>query len=183
MAKAKAKSNQMDKAWYALALARISLGFIFIWAFFDKLFGLGFATCRDAKTEVVSTFCDKAWVNGGSPTTGFLKFAAKGPFKDFYNGLAGNTLIDWLFMVGILLIGIALIAGIATKLAAVTGSLLLLMMWTAALWPDNNPVLDDHIVYIFVLGVIGYSGAANQKLSISSWWSKQSLAKKFPILR
>ena len=35
------------KALYALALARISLGLIFLWAFFDKLWGLGFATCRD----------------------------------------------------------------------------------------------------------------------------------------
>lgn len=179
---AKKKTNQLEKAWLALALGRISLGFIFLWAFFDKLFGLGFATCRDAKTDVVTTMCSKAWVEGGSPTEGFLKFAAKGPFKDFYNGLAGNSFIDFLFMAGLLLIGIALVAGVAVKLAAVSGSILLFMMWTAVLMPDNNPLLDDHIVYIFVLLAIMYTNE-NQKLGLGSWWAKQDIVKNYPILK
>jgi hypothetical protein len=73
----KVKNN--DKTPYVLAVARISLGLTMLWAFFDKLWGLGFSTCRDAKTGVVTQMCSKAWVNGGSPTTSFLKFAAKGP--------------------------------------------------------------------------------------------------------
>ena len=54
-----------NKIW---GLTRISLGLIFIWAFLDKTFGLGFATCRNTKTEVVDMMCSTAWVNGGSPT-------------------------------------------------------------------------------------------------------------------
>ncbi len=159
-----------------LALARISIGFIFLWAFFDKLFGLGFATCRDAKTGAIETMCSKAWIEGGSPTTGFLKFATKGPLADFYQGLAGNRLVDVLFMAGLLLIGIALISGIGVRLAAIGGSVLLLMMWSAMLWPENNPIVDDHIVYIAVLMAIA-AFDSEQRLGLRAWWHKQSISK------
>lgn len=176
------KSTANNNTLMALALARIGLGAIFLWAFFDKLFGLGFATCRDAKTEVVTTMCQKAWVNGGSPTAGFLKMATKGPFVDFYHSLAGNTLIDWLFMSGLLLIGLALLFGIGVKIAAVSGSVLLAMMWTAALPPDNHPVLDDHIIYIFTLMAIMFANS-DQKLGLGNWWRKQKLVKTAPFLQ
>ena len=176
-----AKLNSLDKGMYALALARVSLGLIMLWTFFDKLFGLGFATCRDAKTDVVATMCEKAWVNGGSPTEGFLKFASKGPFESFYHNLAGNNVIDVLFMSGLLLIGVALLAGIGMKIATLSGSLLMLMMWSAVMPPANHPVLDDHIVYIFVLlALLGTND--NQKLGLGKWWSNQAIVKRYPIL-
>jgi thiosulfate dehydrogenase [quinone] large subunit len=64
------------------------MGLIFLWAFFDKLLGLGFAT----KAE-------NAWINGGSPTSGFLLHGTKGPFAEFFQSLAGIPTVDWLFMV------------------------------------------------------------------------------------
>ncbi len=165
----------------ALALARISLGLIFLWAFFDKLIGLGFATCRDAKTDVVTQMCSKAWLEGGSPTLGFLKFGTKGPLADFYQSLAGNSLVDWLFMGGLLLIGTALVLGIGMRLATITGSLLLIMMWSAALPPDNNPILDDHIVYILLLLALGATNK-QQVFGLRGWWVKQSIVKTYPVL-
>lgn len=176
-----ATKRQTSKGMLALALARISLGLIFLWAFFDKLIGLGFATCRDTKTDVVTQMCSKAWLEGGSPTLGFLKFGTKGPLADFYQSLAGNNFVDALFMSGLLLIGIALVFGIGMKLATTTGSLLLLMMWSAALLPENNPILDDHIVYIFVLLALGATNK-EQVFGLRSWWVKQSVVKRFPIL-
>jgi len=81
---------QAYKARYALAVARVALGWTFLWAFLDKTFGLGFATERT-----------DAWVNGGSPTYGFLNFATEGKvFHDFFAGLAGPA-ADWLFMAGL----------------------------------------------------------------------------------
>ena len=63
MVKKQTKKTVTHKnSWYAVALTRILLGFVFLWAFLDKTFGLGYAT-EPAK----------AWINGGSPTTGFLK--------------------------------------------------------------------------------------------------------------
>ncbi len=175
------KQNADDKSPYFWAVARIFLGLTFMWAFFDKLFGLGFATCRDVKTEAVSMFCEKAWVSGGSPTTGFLKFAAKGPLESFYHNLAGNMFIDVLFMAGLFLIGFALVFGIGMKLASVSGVLLMAMMWSALLLPENNPVIDEHVIYsVVLLGLL----AANhqQKLGLRHWWVKQSLVKRFPVL-
>lgn len=175
------KTKLDDKTWYALALARITLGLIFLWTFFDKLLGLGHETCHDTKTGVVETMCSKAWINGGSPTYGFLKMAASGPFKSFYNSMAENKLIAFIFMLSILLIGIALVFGIAMKLATIGGSILLAMMWSAVLPPENNPILDDHIVYILLILAIFFSNS-HQKLGLGNWWAKQPIVKKLPLL-
>lgn len=175
------KQSTDDKTPYYWAAARIALGLTFLWAFLDKLFGLGFATCRDVQTNTVTVICEKAWVHGGSPTTGFLKFAAKGPLAPFYQGLAGNNLVDVLFMVGLGLIGLALIAGIGMRIATISGALLMLLMWSALLLPENNPIIDEHIIYsIVLLGLL----AANRRQvwGLRNWWIKQPIVKRFPIL-
>ena len=69
------------------------------------------------ETGKLDRFGDAAWINGASPTEGFLKFGADGPFQGFYNSIAGAALVDWLFMLGLLGIGLALTLGIATRLA------------------------------------------------------------------
>ncbi len=125
-------------------LLRLSLGFIFLWAFLDKTFGLGFATKSGA-----------GWLQGGSPTAGFLGHAVRGPFVDFFHNLAGVALVDWLFMLGLLFVGVALIVNRYVKLAALAGSMMLLFMYLALLLPENNPIIDEHIVYILVLGLLG----------------------------
>src|SRR5215204_1785065 len=81
----------------ALALLRIAFGLTFLWAFFDKLFALGYHTGYD-QNGTLDRFGDAAWINGGSPTEGFLKFGADGPIKDFYNSIGGTARADWLFM-------------------------------------------------------------------------------------
>ena len=158
-------------ARYTAAIARLSLGWVFLWAFLDKTFGLGYAT--ESKN---------AWIDGGSPTTGFLKFAATGPFKDFYNDIAGDTWADWLFMVGLAGIGVALMAGITMRIAAATGALLLVLMWTAVLHPANNPFMDDHIVYALVLVLLAAVGAG-KTLGVGTFWEKLPVVKRFPILK
>jgi hypothetical protein len=57
--------SKSDKSIYAWAGVRIALGLTFLWAFFDKLFGLGFSTCRDASTNVVTVMCEQSWYQGG----------------------------------------------------------------------------------------------------------------------
>ena len=56
-----AETTAQKAARYLFAGIRLALGWVFLWAFLDKLFGLGHAT--PAK---------RAWINGGSPTKGFL---------------------------------------------------------------------------------------------------------------
>ena len=163
---AKKVQNQPYKAaWYALAASRILLGFVFLWAFLDKTFGLGFATAAD-----------KAWVAGGSPTTGFLKMGVnpESPLAGFFNGLAGNGLIDWLFMLGLLGIGLALVLGVALRVAAAAGTVLMLLMWAALIPLANNPIVDDHIVYAALLWVIA---AGRRQFSLATWWTNLSFVR------
>ena len=135
---------------YLFAGLRLALGWTFLWAFLDKMFGLGHETAAKA-----------AWINGGHPTQGFLKFAAAGPFKGIYNDIAGATWADWLFMIGLLGIGLALILGVAMRIAAASGATLLVLMWTAVLPPETNPFMDDHLIYAAVLIVLALLGAGN----------------------
>ncbi len=152
-------------------LARISLGWVFLWAFLDKTFGLGYAT--ESKD---------AWLDGGSPTFGFLSFGATGPFKGAYNSIAGDAWADWLFMLGLLAVGVALILGVFVNLAAAAGALLLVMMWTAVLPPENNPFMDDHLIYALTLGLLAalHSG---RWLGLGRTWERTGLVQKVPALR
>jgi thiosulfate dehydrogenase (quinone) large subunit len=162
---------QAYKARYALAVARLALAWTFLWAFLDKTFGLGFATASE-----------DAWINGGSPTTGFLNFATEGKiFHDFFAGLAGPA-ADWLFMAGLLGIGVALALGIAMRIAAASGALLLTLMWAAELPLENNPFMDDHLVYAVVLVALAIFGAG-RVIGLGRPWERLPLVQRLPFLK
>ena len=156
---------------YVTAAIRLSLGWVFLWAFLDKLFGLGHETASK-----------DAWINGGSPTLGFLKFGAAGPFKSFYNNIAGAAWADWLFMIGLAGIGVALVAGVAMRIAATAGALLLVLMWTAVLPPANNLFMDDHIIYALVLVALAIAGAGHT-LGLGSSWERMAIVKRYSFLK
>jgi thiosulfate dehydrogenase [quinone] large subunit len=155
---------------------------VFLWAFLDKLFALGFGTGRDAETGVVDRFGDAAWINGGSPTEGFLKFGADGPFKGFYNDIAGAAWADWLFMLGLLGIGLALTLGITMRIASAAGALLLVMMWTVVLPPENNPFLDDHLIYAEVLVLLALT-SAGRTFGFGRMWERVPFVTRHGILK
>jgi len=155
---------------YIWAILRLAMGWIFLWAFADKLWGLGFATVAE-----------KAWLSGASPTLGFLKFGTIGPLASFYQGLAGQAWVDWLYMAGLALMGISLILGIGVKIASSAGVLFMLLLYGAVFPIENNPFLDEHLVYALVL--IGLAGSqSGQTLGLGKWWWNTALVKKFPIL-
>ncbi|MEH1167735.1 hypothetical protein V6V47_20355 [Micromonospora sp. CPCC 205539] len=156
---------------YLLAGIRLALGWIFLWAFLDKLFGLGH-----------STVAAKSWINGGSPTQGFLGGAATGPFTGFYHSIAGAALTDVLFMAALLAIGVALLLGVAMRLAAGAGAVLMVMMWTAVLPPASNPFMDDHLIYAAVLIVLALLGAGGT-LGLGAAWARVPIVRRFAWLR
>jgi thiosulfate dehydrogenase [quinone] large subunit len=144
----------------ALSVLRVATGFIFLWAFLDKTFGLNY-----------STPSAKAWIHGGSPTKGFLKSVDVGPLQSTFHSIAGAGLTNWLFMLGMLGIGVALIAGVAVRIATVSGVLMMAFMWlaefplaqhTSAGTPSGsvNPLVDYHLIYAIVLVVLAatYAG-------------------------
>lgn len=160
------KHPTYKNAWYALALTRMMLAFVFLWAFLDKTFGLGFAT----KTT-------NAWVQGGSPTSGFLTRGVneQSPLADMFASLAGQAWVDWLFMLGLLGIGLALLLGVGLRIAAVAGTIMMVLMWLAVFPLDTNPLIDDHLVYAAILWVIALS---RREWSVTDWWLRQPYVKK-----
>ena len=158
------------KARHLMAITRIALGWVFLWAFLDKTFGLGFATASE-----------DAWIRGGSPTFGFLNFGTEGKwFHDFFASLA-SPFADWLFMIGLLGIGVALTLGIGMRIAAASGAVMLTLMWVALLPLENNPFLDDHLVYAIVLVALAVYGAGRY-WGLGRAWEKTPIVQRWRFL-
>jgi len=176
----------------ALAVLRIAFGFTFLWAFFDKLLALGYATGRDAETGAVDRLGDAAWVNGADPAAGFLAFGTNpdSPFYDMFTSLvtmteAGPQTDFWvspLFMIGLLGIGAALLLGIGMRIAAATGALLYLFMYAAVMVPENNPVFDDHLIGAISLVVLALT-LSGDTWGLGKKWAGTHLVRRYAFLR
>lgn len=165
---AKKSSKLHDKLH---TLLRLALGWTMFWGFIDKLFGLGFTTKPES-----------AWLNGGSPTAGFLKFGTHGPFSEVFQSLSGQAWVDWLFMLGLLGIGVAFLLGIAMRFAGYMGALMMLFMYLALIPPEHNPIVDDHLINAIAFVLIGNSNAG-EMFGFQKQWQKSSLAKSLPFLK
>ncbi|RYC09612.1 hypothetical protein [Nocardioides zhouii] len=171
--------------WFARALAtlRIAFGITFLWAFLDKTLALGFHTGYDQE-GALDRFGPAAWINGASPTEGFLSFAvpADNPFKGFFNALVGSAAIDWLFMLGLLGIGVTLLLGVAMRFGTAAGALMYAFMYAASLPLENNPLVDAHLVGIIVMTVLAL-GAAGSTWGLGHWWNRMDVVEQHPVLR
>ncbi|WP_410661841.1 hypothetical protein [Amycolatopsis sp. lyj-112] len=166
----------------SLAVLRITTGLLFLWAFADKVFGLGYATTAN-----------NAWITGGSPTKGFLSRADVGPFAGTLQSWAGAAWADWLFMLGLLGVGVAVTLGIGLRIAAATGVIMMLLMWVAE-WPldrttsagepsmSTNPVIDYHVIYAIALIALAASAAGN-RWGFGERWSRMSFVERNKWLR
>ena len=163
-----------------LAVARLATGFIFLWAFLDKTFGLHYST----GAAVAEGDPSLSWINGGTPSQGFLTFAAQGPFKGFFNSISGVG-TDWLFMLGMLGVGLAVMLGIGLRVSAVAGSLIMVMMW-AAEWPliqgSTNPLVDYHIIYALVL-ILSAVLLAGDTWGLGRRWARLPIVQRWSWLR
>ena len=160
-----------------LAGLRIATGFVFLWAFLDKLLGLGY-----------STPSERAWINGGSPTKGFLGSIDAGPFASTFRSIAGDWWVDWLFMLGLLGIGTAVVLGIGLRLAALSGTVLMALMWIAEWHParytsageptsSTNPLIDYHVVYALALIVLAVT-AAGSRWGFGRAWARLPFVRR-----
>ncbi|MEU3250543.1 DoxX family membrane protein [Streptomyces sp. NPDC006997] len=156
---------------YVFGSVRLLMGFVFLWAFLDKTFGFGYATPSG-----------KGWIDGGSPTLGFLSSVKVGPMESTFHSWAGDTWVNWLFMLGLLGVGLALVSGVALRLAAVAGTAMMAFMWIAE-WPpakhlsdgsasmSTNPFADYHVVYAAILIGLAVVSAGNA-LGFGRLWAK-----------
>ncbi|NBM19206.1 DoxX family membrane protein [Streptomyces sp. GC420] len=169
-------------AAYVLASVRVLTGFVFLWAFLDKTFGLGYATPSG-----------KGWIDGGSPTMGFLSGVSVGPMESTFHEWAGAGWANWLFMLGLLGIGLALVSGVALRLAAAAGTLMMALMWVAE-WPpakhlsdgsasmSTNPFVDYHLIYAVVLIALAVTAAGNT-WGLGRIWARLPIVNRFSWLR
>jgi thiosulfate dehydrogenase [quinone] large subunit len=166
----------------ALAVLRMLTGFVFLWAFLDKTFGLGYATPSA-----------KAWIHGGSPTKGFLAGVSAGPLQSAFHSWAGQGWADWLFMLGLLGIGLAVMSGVALRISAVAGTALLGLMWLAEFPPaqhlasgapsgSSNPFADYHVLYAVTLIMLALT-AAGSRLGLGRAWVKLPVVRDHTWLR
>lgn len=154
----------MKTSQKVLAMLRLALGWTMFWPFLDKTFGLG-----------VPTVAEKAWILGNSPTTGYLA-GVTGPFAGLFNALSGSPVVDWLFMLGLALIGLALIFGVGMRVAGHAGALMMLLMWMASLPLDHNHLVDDHFINLFLFLYLAYA-SSGQYFGLGRFWSKTKLVK------
>jgi thiosulfate dehydrogenase (quinone) large subunit len=170
-------SMMTSTAAKALAVLRVATGFVFLWAFLDKTFGLNYATPSA-----------NAWINGGSPTKGFLSHVEVGPFQSFFHSIAGTGWANAAFMVGLLGIGVALTAGVAVRIAAAAGVAMLAFMWfaefpiaqhTSAGAPTGspNPLTDSHFIYALVLIVLAATYAGTT-WGLGRRWARLPIVQK-----
>lgn len=125
----------MKKASYqavVLFLARVSMGWLFLYAGLDKIFD--------------PSWTSKGYLLGAKTLPEFYAFFASPtilPFVDFLN--------EW----GLTLLGISLILGIFVRLTSHLGVFLMLLYYFPVLnFPyvgEHSFLVDEHIIYILVL--------------------------------
>jgi thiosulfate dehydrogenase (quinone) large subunit len=97
---------------------------------------------------------------GDWSAAGYLEYAS-GPFSEFFSSLAGLAWVDALNQWGLVLIGLALILGIAVRPASFFGVILMVLYYLSDF--DGNTahgIIDSHVIYtvIFLLFLGGGAG-------------------------
>lgn len=153
----------------ALAVFRILMGLYCLWAFLDKMFGLGFQTPSGS-----------GFIDGVSPSS-FVVYVTDGLFSDLYTSLAGNPFIDIILMTSLLALGVSLTLGITSKLGTIGIVAFLVVMFTLCIPPSNTPIFDDHL--IMTVGMIAvYCLGGFEHISLEQRWKNTPMVKRFPIL-
>ena len=161
--------DNREKGTLFLAVLRIAIGWMMLWGFLDKMFGLGFQTTPGSGV-----------IDGGSPSS-FVIYVTDGVFKDLFTSMAGNAFVDLLLMAGLLIMGITLIFGFASKLTSIFMTIFLFMMFMLHVPPTDDPIIDYHITWILAIWAIYFLGGY-ERLSIWKWWKDLGIVKRFPIL-
>jgi|WetSurMetagenome_2_1015567.scaffolds.fasta_scaffold289126_2 thiosulfate dehydrogenase (quinone) large subunit len=98
--------------------------------------------------------------SGAFNAVGFLAHST-GPFAGFYVNISQNpgilAAVNWLVPWGELLIGAALILGVAVRFASLCGIVQMLLFYTASLPPENGWI-SQAIVYMALFAVLMFPG-------------------------
>lgn len=160
-----------DPGAFIFGIQRFMIGFMLFWGFLDKMFGLGFPT------EPGSGFID-----GGSPTEGFLIYASNGTFGWLFEPMIDiSGFIDIVILVTMFGLGICMILGICKKLSSIGGILMFFIFYLAVYPISDDPVFDYHLIYILALLGVLFTDSCTS-VGFGRWWKETGLVKRFPIL-
>lgn len=145
----------------AIAIGRIVIGVIFLWAGLEKIIGTGLGTWSAAGFLQFATGGTLGWpFVSGEVAEGTIF----NPTHDFWVSLAGNeaamTAIGYLVPLGQVGIGIALILGLLTRFGSAMGTLMMLFFFVAA-WDVQFGIVNQHLTYAVVTAGLGIIGAGN----------------------
>ena len=119
-------------------LLRLLMGWIFLWAGFDKL------------------------INGFS-AEGFLLHATSGPLEGWFKDLGANatalSVIDPLVTYSQILMGFALFFGIGTRFTLIFAAIMMFLFYIAQFPPEYDLFVDYYLVYIVAYMMLGALGA------------------------
>lgn len=156
------RGRQKLMASSVLVLLRLSIGWMFLYAGVDHLL-----------TEIST---------GKMATTGYLLYATKGPFQEFFSSLSGNTIVNGFVVWGLILVGLALILGVLVRFSSVMGSVMAILFYLSAFPPEHNPFMDDHIISVLVFAALAIFGAG-RILGLDYLLERIRIVQRWPRLK
>jgi thiosulfate dehydrogenase [quinone] large subunit len=160
----------------AIAVLRVATGIVFMTAGLEKFIA----------TEA---FNAAGFLKLGTNGVPYLGEAAEGvvynPTHDFWVSLAGNAtlmpIVNWLVVFGEVAIGVALILGLFTRFASLTGTLMMAFFFVAA-WSFGHGIVNEQLMYALVTGVLGVV-AAGRYYGLDGVLEKATAIRRAPQLR
>ena len=141
-----------------VALLRIAVGIIFLWAGLEKVLGSGAEGFSAAGFLQFGTAGSLAWPFVTEPVEG----AIYNPTQAFWTALAANqtamSIVDILVPWGQIGIGVSLLLGLLTRFGAVMGALMMLFFFFAA-WEFEHGIVNQHLTYAVVCLALAGLGA------------------------
>lgn len=142
----------MKKSDIKLALLRMGMGWLFLYAGWTKV------------------------VNPGWSAAGYLKGAKT--FSGLYQWLASSANIEWINFLnqwGLVLIGVALILGVVVKLASFFGAVLMILYYfpilTFPMVGKHSYIVDEHIIYVLVFLLFMHTDAG-KVWGLGKWFKR-----------
>jgi thiosulfate dehydrogenase [quinone] large subunit len=160
----------------AIAVVRVATGIVFLTAGLEKWLG-------------AEPFSAAGFLKFGTLGTPVLGSAAEGvvynPTHDFWVSLAGNAtlmpVLNWLVVFGEIAIGLALVLGVGTRIAAVAGTLMMALFFIAA-WNFEHGIVNEQLMYGIVAGFLGVI-AAGRYFGVDALIEKATTVRHTPQLR
>ncbi len=141
-----------------LVVLRVALGFGFLYAGLEKW--LNFA--GDERPWSAGGFLQFATAGTVPNMVGHAETMIHNPTRQLWVEVAGNTgligLVDFLVVFGEIAIGVALILGVATRLAGTLGAIMTFLFWVAA-WDFQYGIVNQQFVYMILSAFLAYASA------------------------